>query len=83
MYLHDMELTERFAGEKSGVTARSREKLMVCIVMYWYELGTIFQSKAAELAGVSRQEFIEALNRFKVSPFQVTPEELAKEVADG
>jgi predicted HTH domain antitoxin len=48
----------------------------------WYELGTISQSKAAELAGVSRQEFLEALNRFKVSPFQVTPEELAREAAD-
>ncbi len=48
----------------------------------WYELGTISQSKAAELAGVSRQEFLEALNRFKVSPFQVTPEELAREGAD-
>jgi hypothetical protein len=34
----------------------------------------ISQSKAAELAGVSRQEFLEALNRFKVSPFQVTPD---------
>ena len=48
----------------------------------WYELEMISQSKAAELAGVSRQEFLEALNRFKVSPFQVTPEELAGEAAD-
>jgi predicted HTH domain antitoxin len=57
-------------------------ELRLAAAVKWYELGTISQSKAAELAGVSRQEFLEALNRFKVSPFQVTPEELAKEAAD-
>jgi len=48
----------------------------------WYELGEISQSKAAELAGVSRQAFLEALHRFKVSPFQTSPEELEREAAD-
>ena len=47
----------------------------------WYELGRISQSKAAELAGLSRQAFLEALGRFEVSPFQVTPEELEEEAA--
>ncbi|MBM4294438.1 MAG: hypothetical protein FJ126_05970 [Deltaproteobacteria bacterium] len=56
-------------------------ELRLAAAVKWYELGTISQSKAAELAGVSRQEFLEALNRFKVSPFQVTPEELAREAA--
>jgi len=48
----------------------------------WYELGMISQSKAAELAGVSREKFLVALNRFRVSPVQVTAEELAREAAD-
>jgi predicted HTH domain antitoxin len=47
----------------------------------WYEVGRISQSKAAELAGISRREFLDALSRFEVSPFQVTPEELADELA--
>ena len=47
-----------------------------------FEMGLISQSKAAELAGISRQEFLVALNRFMVSAFQVTPEELAMEAAD-
>jgi len=47
----------------------------------WYEIGTISQSKAAEIAGISRYEFLEALSRFQVSPFQVTPDELAEELA--
>jgi hypothetical protein len=41
----------------------------------------ISQSKGAEIAGVSRQEFIDALSRFKVSPFQDTPEQLAEELS--
>jgi len=46
----------------------------------WYEIGMISQSKAAELAGVSRERFLEALSRFQVSPFQETPEELSEEL---
>ena len=45
-----------------------------------YELGLLSQSKAAEVAGVSRQEFLASLARFQVSPFQVTPEELVQEL---
>ena len=57
-------------------------ELRLAAAVKWYELGMISQSKAAELAGVSRQKFLVALHRFKVSPFQVTPEELAREAAD-
>jgi predicted HTH domain antitoxin len=45
----------------------------------WYEVGLLSQSKAAEVAGVSRQEFLASLARFQVSPFQVTPDELSQE----
>jgi predicted HTH domain antitoxin len=43
----------------------------------------VSQSKAAEIAGISRQAFLQALNRFEVSPFQTTPEELIEEVGRG
>jgi predicted HTH domain antitoxin len=58
------------------------KEMSLAAAIKWYEMGLISQSKASELAGVSRQGFLEALNRFKVSPFQVTPEELAEEMAD-
>jgi predicted HTH domain antitoxin len=45
----------------------------------WYEMGVLSQGKAAELAGLSRQEFLSSLSRFGVSPFQVTPDELRQE----
>ena len=47
----------------------------------WYEEGLISQSKAAEIAGVSRQEFLEHLYEHHVSPYQLSPDELANEVA--
>lgn len=46
----------------------------------WYEIGLVSQSKAAELAGVSRERFLDALSRFRVSPFQETPQELSEEL---
>ncbi len=46
----------------------------------WYEDGKISQSKAAEIAGISRQEFLEHLFEHKVSSYQLTPEELTNEV---
>lgn len=55
-------------------------EMRLAATVKWYELGMISQSKASEIAGVSRREFLETLNRFKVSPFQTTKEELAKEL---
>jgi predicted HTH domain antitoxin len=40
-------------------------ELRLAAAVKWYELGMISQSKASELAGVSRQKFLVALNRFK------------------
>ncbi len=45
-------------------------------------MGKLSQSKAAELTGLSRQEFLDALYRFNVSPYQVTPDELREEMTD-
>ena len=56
-------------------------ELRLAAAAKWYEMGVLSQSKAAEIAGVSRQEFIEALGRFGVSPLQTTPEELEAEVS--
>ena len=45
----------------------------------WFENGVISQSKAAEIAGLSRAEFINALNQFGVSPFQYSADEIVSE----
>lgn len=46
----------------------------------WYELGEPSQGKAAEVAGLTRAEFITALARLKVSAWQYTAEELESEL---
>lgn len=56
------------------------QEMRLAAAVKWYEVGMISQSKAAEIAGVSRHQFLEALHRYDVSPFQVTPEELAEEL---
>ena len=56
-------------------------ELRLAAAVKWYEMHRISQGRAAEIAGLSRAEFIDALSRFKVSPFQYTGEELAEELA--
>ena len=56
-------------------------EMRLAAAVKWYEMGKVSQSKAAELTGLSRQEFLSALYRFNVSPFQVTPNELREEIA--
>ena len=55
-------------------------EMRLAAAVKWYESGMVSQGRAAEIAGVSRAEFIEALERFKVTPFQVNEDELIAEV---
>jgi predicted HTH domain antitoxin len=57
-------------------------ELRLAAAVKWYEMGIISQEKAAEIAGLSRSEFIFSLARFNVSPFQYTAEEMAEELRD-
>jgi len=47
-------------------------ELRIAAAVKWYELRRISQGRAAEIAGLSRAEFIDALGRYEVSPFQET-----------
>lgn len=58
------------------------QALRLAAAVKWYEIGRISQAKAAELAGISRAEFLKALGEFQVSPYQITPDELAAEVGN-
>lgn len=70
-----------FSALRKEPEAFLREMRLAAAVK-WYELEEISQSKAAEIAGVSRAEFLAALTRFGVSSFQVTADELIQETAD-
>jgi predicted HTH domain antitoxin len=56
-------------------------EMRVAAAVKWFELGLLSQGKAAEIAGLSRAEFINALARFKVSAWQYSAEELQEELA--
>ena len=55
-------------------------ELLEAALCKWYEQGKISQSKAAEIADISRFEFLEILKKHDVSPFQYTPSDLDKEL---
>jgi predicted HTH domain antitoxin len=53
-------------------------RLMAALKMF--ELGKISSGKAAELAGMSRVEFLETCGRYRVSIFNYPPEEAKQEI---
>ena len=55
-------------------------ELRLAAAVKWFETGRLSQGKAAELAGVSREEFHEALARYDIPAFQLTPDELREEL---
>jgi predicted HTH domain antitoxin len=57
-------------------------EMRLAAAVKWYEMGIISQEKAAEVAGVSRSDFIFSLARFEASPFQYTADEIEKELSD-
>lgn len=61
---------------------RFGHELRLAAAVKWYERGMVSQGRAAEIAGISRSEFIEALGRFGITPFQVDSEELIAEVSN-
>ena len=58
------------------------QEMRVAAAVKWYELGRLSQGRAAEIAGLTRAAFIDALSRYKVSPFQYTAEEVSEELRD-
>ncbi len=60
----------------------SPEEICLAAAVKWYELGRIYQEKAAELAGLSREDFIMKLSSLQVSPFQYTAQDLEDELRD-
>ena len=68
----------------TGAVAESDDDLpravLLAAAIQWYSQGLISQGKGAELAGLTRAGFLQALSDAKVDALQVTPEELKAEV---
>ena len=60
----------------------SRELLILAAVKL-FELGKLSSGRAAQLAQVSRVEFLTLIGRYQVSPFNLSPEDLEQDVLNG
>ena len=56
-----------------------QKDIRIIAAVKWYEMGQISQEKAAEIAGLCREDFLMDLSKFNVSPFQYTANELLEE----
>jgi predicted HTH domain antitoxin len=56
------------------------DEMRLAAAVKWYEMGIISQEKAAEIAGLTRLNFLMSLARFNVSPFQYTSDEIEEEL---
>jgi predicted HTH domain antitoxin len=52
----------------------------LALAILWYDRGWISQGKGAELAGLTRAEFIDELGRANVSAIQTSADELREEM---
>ncbi len=57
--------------------------MRVAVAARWYGQGLVSQGRAAEIAGMTRMEFMRALGDAGVSPFQETAEEVRESLARG
>lgn len=57
-------------------------EMRLAAAVKWYEMRRLLQAKAAEVAGLSRAEFLLSLAQFGISPFQYDADEIVAEVAD-
>jgi predicted HTH domain antitoxin len=75
-----IDLPEQTIAKLGGSPEEFAREMRLAAAIFWYSQGVISQGKGAEIAGLSRREFIEALGRAKVDAIQITAEELSDEV---
>jgi predicted HTH domain antitoxin len=73
---------EIFAAVRRSPEEFARE-MRLAAAMRWYARGEISQERAADLAGISRAEFLQALAREKIDVFVVNAQDLQREIERG
>lgn len=80
MHTYQIELPDTAFSALRKAPAEFLVEMKYAAVVKWYEIGMISQDKAAEIAGLSRYEFLTLLARYDVSAIQYAPESLQEEL---
>ena len=75
-----IELPESVLAGFAGPPEEFARELRLAAAVEWYRQGRVSQGQGAEIAGLGRDEFLDALARAKVPACQVTVDELMEEV---
>ncbi len=78
-----VEVPEESMRVLSEDAARFGREMLVAAVLRWYEEGRLSQGQAAEMLGLRRGEFFELLYEHKVSPVQMSVEDLEEDFRRG
>ena len=75
-----VDLPAEFAKSLGDDVAR---ETLIAAVLRWFEEGKLSQGQAAEALGLKRGEFFDLLHQHKVSPIQMTVDELDHDFGRG
>ena len=78
-----IELPEKVATALRRDPAGVEKDVRLAAAIEWYRRGMLSQGRAAELAGLSRADFLDELAARKIDVFQVDLEELKSEIELG
>lgn len=76
----EVSLPEELLTSLHKSTEQIARDVQIAAIVGWYAEGLVSQGKAAELAGLTRYDFLDELARRKVPAIQMTPEELRAEL---
>ena len=75
-----LEMPEDVISLKGNTPDKFGQQLRLAAAIYWYSRTEISQGRAAQIAGLNRKEFLEALAREKVDVFVVDFDDLKREL---
>ncbi len=78
-----IDIPEEALGALRQTPLEFTRELRLAAAAKWYEMKLLSQERAAAVAGLSRADFLLALGRFGVTPFQYGPEEILEEAKGG
>lgn len=74
-----VEVSEDAIRLLGGGERQFARKMFETAVVKWFDEGRISQGQAATMLGLKRGEFFDVLAEHKISPIQLTPQELDEE----